>query len=351
MKRIFHLMIIVVAAMVSSCVADKDVVKIGVISPMTGAGASCADYWVNGLKLAVEEINSASDETYELIFEDCQSDPAEAISCYKRLELRGVKYVVAVGGQFAMAVAPLTKGKNILYFTSADYNEAVLNESDCAFRVYPSANTLAETAADYLKNTLGKENIAVITMNTVPNLAVSNALEEDFTALGGNVVFKDTYNIGQFDFKDVVNKLKTKKIDAVFLTGFGTSTYSFCNQLSAYPQFNDVVVLGDVNLSTADFVSNMANNPLTVYVADSKLAGEFEILYKETYGDESNSLSSCSYIIPYLIKEARDSADDKDDIKSQLNYIRNRTFDTAMGDVTFDSTGNCALSMQVYRLK
>lgn len=351
MRTRFLILSMLAALLCASCANEENVVKIGVVSPMTGAGASCSDYWVNGLKLAVEEINDSSEEMYELVFEDCQSDPSEAISCYKRLELKGVKYIVAVGGQFAMAVAPHTKGKDVLYFTSADYNEAVLQESDRAFRVYPSANTLAETAAKYLKEDLGKENLAVVTMNTVPNLAVSNALVEDFTSLGGNVVFKDTYNIGQFDFKNMINILTTKEVDAVFLTGFGTSTYSFCNQLAAYQKFDDVVILGDVNLSTVDFVSNMQDNPLTVYIADSKLSDEFEIVYKEKYGMKSNSLSSCSYIIPFMIKEARESVQDPSDINSQLEYLRNRMFDTAVGEVFFDATGNCHIPMQVFQLK
>ena len=352
MKKLLIILSAAVLALFVSCTNKNDVVKIGVVGPMTGAGAATADYWVNGLNLAVEQINAKENGIkYELVFEDCRSDAKEAVSCYKRLELQGIKYMIAVGGQFAMAIAPLTKEQDVLYFTTSDYNDAVLNATDCAFRAYPSANTLGKTAAEYLYNELGKKNVATVIINTVPNLLAGKAFVANFEALGGTVAFSDTYDIGQFDFKDMVAKMAQKTIDCVFYIGFGQSANAFTTQLYANPKFSDVVILGDVNMSTKDYLTSVENIPLDVYVADTKLSDEFEEIYNEKFGTPSNSIASCASIIPFIIDEARQNTENKNDLKSQLNYIRGREFSSPVGAIEFDNTGNVQLPMQVYKVK
>ncbi len=353
MKKLFVIFCAVAMLFCVSCNQDNGVVKIGVVGPMTGAGAATVDYWVNGLNLAVEQINAKNEGTkYELIFEDCRSDAKEAVSCYKRLELQGIKYMIAVGGQFAMAIAPLTKGQDVLYFTTSDYNDAVLNATDCAFRAYPSANTLGKTAANYLFNELGRKSVATVIINTVPNLLAGKAFTEHFESLGGMVSFSDTYDIGQFDFKDMVAKMAAgKDIDCVFYIGFGQSANSFVAQLYSNPKFKDVVILGDVNMSTKDFLTSVENIPLSVYVADTKLSDDFETVYNEKFGTTSNSIASCASIIPFVIDEARQNVEDKSDMKAQLNYIRGREFSSPIGSISFDNTGNVQLPMQVYKVK
>jgi len=352
MKKHLIFFLAAVMALFVSCTGKNDVVKIGVVGPMTGAGAATAEYWMNGLNLAVEQLNVREGGTkYELVFEDCRSDAKEAVSCYKRLELQGIQYMIAVGGQFAMAIAPLTKEQDVLYFTTSDYNDAVLNATDCAFRAYPSANTLGKTAAEYLYNELGRKKVATVIINTVPNLLAGKAFVAHFEELGGTIAFSDTYDIGQFDFKDMVAKMSQKDIDCVFYIGFGQSANSFTTQLYANPKFQDVVILGDVNLSTKDYLTSVENIPLDVYVADTKLSEEFEQLYAEKFNSASNSVASCASIIPFIIDEARNNAEDKGDLKAQLNYIRGREFSSPVGAIQFDETGNVQLPMQVYKVK
>ena len=88
MKKVIYALVAVLA--IVGCKQKENVVTIGVISPMTGAGAACSAYWVNGFNMAIDHLNQASDGIkYEIQFEDCQSNPAEAVNCYKRLEQRG----------------------------------------------------------------------------------------------------------------------------------------------------------------------------------------------------------------------------------------------------------------------
>lgn len=346
--------LVAVMVMLAACNSQKEnVVKIGLVSPMTGAGAAVADYWINGFNLAIDELNAKStDVKYEIIFEDCQSDPATAVSCYKRLEMQGVKYIIGFGGQFAMAIAPMTKGKDILYFTVMDYNEKVLDVTDCAFRVYPSAKALGDIASSYLVDSCGLKNFATITLNTVPCLQATQVFSENIAKIdGASITFQDNYDIGTFDFKNTVNKMSEKECDGVFINGFGISPASFANQMSYVKKFDNVTMFGDVNLATVSFSANNKNEKMTIYYADADIKEGFAHTYLEKYNNSANSYASCSYMLPYLIDAARNGVQDVSDIASQREFLRGNTIETLASDITFDERGNGEMKMSVHKLQ
>lgn len=329
----------------------QDVVKIGVVGPLTGTGATTSAYWVNGLNFAVENLNAIEGgEKYELLVEDCQSDPSLVASCYKRLELQGVKYFIAVGGQFAMVAAPLTKGKDVLYFTTADYNEAILDQTDRGFRVSPTAATFADTAIHYINRNYGYSNYGTFALNTVACLDATRAFVRGVESINGNVVFQETYDMGANDFNSVVSKVANKHADCIFMTGFGISPLAFTNQLAANSSFDSVVLFGDHNVATKSFVDGLRNNKATIYSADCRFSNNMEKEYIAKYGSRSNVIATGSYIIPFLIKSAREKAS-FDDINSQLNYLRGNIHNTAIGDVKIDEKGNCEMAMEVYKIQ
>lgn len=330
---------------------NKEVVKIGVVGPLTGVGATTSAYWVNGLNFAIEKLNAIEGgEKYELVIEDCQSDPSLAASCYKRLEMQGVKYCIAVGGQFAMVVAPLTKGKDVLYFTTADYNEAILNQTDRGFRVSPTATTYADTAVNFLHRNFGYSQYSTFALNTVACLDATKAFVRGVDRIKGNVVFQETYDMGANDFNSVVGKVANKGAEAIFMTGFGISPLAFTNQLAGYDNFNNIVLFGDHNVATKSYIDGLRNNKATIYSADCRFNDDLEKEYIAKYGSHSNVIATGSYIIPFLIKNARENTSTKD-INAQLNYLRANTHKTVLGDVKIDKKGNCEMAMQVYKIQ
>lgn len=349
-KNIFILLAIVLV--IAGCKnTDNKVVKIGVVGPLTGAGATTSAYWTNGLKYAVDQLNAIEgDEQYKLLIEDCQSDPTQAVACYKRLELQGVKYVLAVGGQFAMAVAPLTKGKDVLFFTTADYNPAILDQTDRGFRVFPSSTTFADTAVNYMKRTYDYHNYATFALNTVACLEATKSFAQGVNRVGGELVFQETYDMGASDFNSVVAKYADKGAEGIFMTGFGISPLAFANQLAANSSYDSVALFGDLNLATKSFVDGIRNNKIKVLYADCRFPNEMETEYVNKYGSHSNAIVTSSYIIPFMVKEAR-AKTKASDINAQLNYMRGHTINTQLGDIKIDAKGDCEMGVQVYQLQ
>lgn len=352
MKKIKTILLTVFSILLlASCGNNNEkIIKIGVVGPLTGAGATTSDYWMNGFNNAIERLNAESDgETYKLIVEDCQSDPAQTVACYKRLEMQGVKYIVAVGGQFSMAAAPASKGKDVIYFTSADYNETILDVTDRGIRVYPNSKTFADTAVNYLNRTYGFGTFGTFALNSVACLEATKAFLSGVKTIDGSVVFQETYDIGAYDFKNTVSKLSDKKVQAFFMTGFGISPSAFINQLATNSEFDTIVLFGDLNLATKAFVENNKNTKARVNYADVRFDEEQEQSYVERFGHHSNAIVTSAYIIPFLIREARANSP-KEDIDAQLRYLRGKTISTQIGEVYIDERGSCAIPMNVYSL-
>ena len=92
MKRFSNYLVIafvLLCVVLTGCFLQKrDTVKIGIIIPMTGAGAATVDYWVNGFNMAIEELNAQdSGAKYELLFEDCNKFQLLLYNCHKVLNI------------------------------------------------------------------------------------------------------------------------------------------------------------------------------------------------------------------------------------------------------------------------
>lgn len=351
MKTIKSLTLITLLVILFGCNNNQNVVEIGVIAPLSGSASSTKQYVMEGFNMAVEELNSSSEGIkYKVVFEDCKSNATEATNCFNRLKTKGVKYIVAFGGQFAMAVAHLTDKQNMLYFTLADYNEDVLNQTDCGFRVFPSATNIAEVSARFLNDSLKVANVATITMNTVPCLLATEKFTENMNTYGIGVKYQDTYDMGTSDFRNTINKMANKDIDAVFFNGFGISPSAFCSQLASLPQFDSLVVLGDVNFATKTFSDNNKNNKLRIFYADSEMKGEVALTYQKEHNSRMNSLTGCSYMMPYIVNEAIRLDKSKNDFESQKNALRNHTINTPVGSISFDEKGSGEMKLKVFSI-
>lgn len=352
MKTFFRASFLALLVIVAGCKNKKDVITIGVVASLTGSGSTAAEYAISGMDLALKELNSVDNgHRYEIVYEDCQSNPSLAGNCFKRLEMKGIHYIIALGGQFSLVVAPMTNGKQMMYFTTGDYNEMVLSMTDCGFRIFPSATSFGEVSAQYLLDSLHVSKFATISMNTVPCLMATNSFEEYANSHDGSIVFQDKYDIGTSDFKNTIAKMANTDVEAVFFNGIGISPAAFCSQLAQYPQFDNLIIMGDVNFTLTSFTENLKNDHLRIFYADAEMGGGAAQEYLDMHNSRPNTYVYCSYMLPYLIDKAITGAPKKNDFQAQCDVLRGKTITTPAGNVTIDEIGNANLAMKVFALE
>lgn len=214
--------------------SSSNELKVVAILPLTGPAATFGQDEKTGIELALKAEKSPA-IPLSFAFEDSQGKPDQAVSTMRKsfdLEQRRIVYVSTTGP--SMAVLPLLKESNEphIAFVIATLS-GMTKDFPSVFRIYPSVDEEIRALADYA-NQAGIRRIA--------GYAVKNQAGEDFirkmdTAakdFGGSVVFSDTFEAGEKDYRQVLLKIKASNAEAILITG-----YTF-NYADIFRQMNEI---------------------------------------------------------------------------------------------------------------
>jgi branched-chain amino acid transport system substrate-binding protein len=269
---------------------ETERMRIGVILPLTGDGASLGTDCRNGVELAVEESRGAM--RIDVVYEDSQGKPDLAVSAFNKLKAEGVR--VIIGDLFSsptLAIAPLADRSRILVLSPGASNPALSGMSKWVFRNYPSDNFEGQLIAKYIKEK-GFERAAVL----YPTNDYGNGLKEVFAQslknLGGQVVLLEAYDESASDFRAILTKLSDKRADAIYLPGYykaiamiavqarelGLSTPLFSNVGVEDPQ---IIKLGGSAVEGLCFTA-----PGVDFKSQDQITQNFVTRYKANFGKE-----------------------------------------------------------------
>ncbi|MEI7463387.1 MAG: ABC transporter substrate-binding protein [Candidatus Taylorbacteria bacterium] len=187
----------------------NNIIKVGVIAPLTSYMAEFGEATKNGIFLA--EINSVKNNKVQFIFEDSAYDPKKAISAYNKLaNIDKVDMIIDWGSATTQAEASIVKNfPNIpLISISSMTSASVQNEN--IIRFFERPNTFANEAWGHLRK-LGLKKIAIIKtqnqwLNSVYEEQVSQARSDESIDLVDDVV-----SFSDMDFRTAIAKIKNSK--------------------------------------------------------------------------------------------------------------------------------------------
>ena len=324
----------------------SNVVKIGAILPLTGNSALAAKQTKEGIELAVDSINSMGiGKKIEILYEDSKSQVPNAITAYRRLEFKGIKTILIHGGQFAMGVAPFTKGSDQVIAAVSTPNPQIINLTDRLIRVSPLAEKTVNILAQYAVDSLKAKTGAIIYVNNDAYRLYNDLFVEKFSQLNGKIVFSEGCPADMRDFKDVVTKIARAKPDFVFVASIGEQVGIITNQLLQNPMLSGTPILGNMNMGNPSVKKSVNTKGAFIKYADVKIAPFYNEMYEKKYGTKPNSLSAQAYSAIMVLYKALCEASSGD---KQLEYIKNTHFDTAVTPLSFDQSGECNLEMMIY---
>ncbi|MCL1895848.1 MAG: ABC transporter substrate-binding protein [Clostridiales bacterium] len=208
------------------------VVKIGVNYELSGAVASYGQDSVDGIKMAVDEVNDAGGvlgKQVELQIEDDKSDPAEATSiAEKLLSQDGISAALgpATSGNFR-AVIPIAQNYGVpVLSSSATADEDITvdkdgNVRDFVFRTCFTDSFQGRVMADFASSELGAKS-AIIFGDTASDYAkgLASNFKAFFEGQDGTIVSEEGYVAGDKDFNSVLTKIKGQDFDVLFVPGY-----------------------------------------------------------------------------------------------------------------------------------
>lgn len=210
---------------------EKEIVKIGVILPLTGNNATTGVAIKEGMELRMEEyVMHENTRDIELIFEDSRAIPSIGKNALLKLHQQGVKLILGpASSAVASALLPdLSRYKITLFSPSASkYTLSREDEDGYFIRNELSEDIGSKLQAELVFKLLKWRRISIMYSNDEYGIEVKNNFQESFSSLGGNVINVIGFQSNdQLNFDPIVNRLINDDSQALFIVASNEHQYT-----------------------------------------------------------------------------------------------------------------------------
>ncbi len=196
-------------------------IKMGIATDITGAIAGGGNACWQTAQFAVKQINDSGGilgRPVELVLEDTASDPGVAVSNVRRLIQKHKVDVVLGGITSAMREAiknPIVKRGKTLYLYPQLYEG-----QECTPHLYCTGPTPFQQCAELLPYLIkqGNKRFAMPSANYLWPQLLNKTAKRIIEENGGEVVLEEYFPLDQVEYSATVGKIKSEKVDHVFLT-------------------------------------------------------------------------------------------------------------------------------------
>lgn len=296
---------------------EKEVVKIGVIAPLSGEFAEKGDEVKKGAFFAADVINRNSKYKYELLVEDNKFLARNTVTSYNKLVHQDkVNAVISMWSTTGLAVAPLAQNDKVIHF-SIDNSEKI---ADMKYSHIISAMPKAHTslAVDkFVKD--GIDNIAVVIQNDTWGNNMLNSLKEEAAKENVKISSVLKFNLNERDFRVSINDMMDNKPQIIVLVIDPPALELFTKQLRELGHNTALVSFETFGYTRYKelYEGNWYTEPKN---ADKGLAEEF---YRK-YGKDFTAVSAHSYNSVFILSKAIEKLDEisADNIEESLKTVR-----------------------------
>lgn len=198
---------------------NREEIKIGVVATLTGPGAFFGEQFVNGLQMAVQDINrdgGIDGEKIELIVEDSKTDNTAALNAVKKL-VEVDKVSIILGDSWngtTQTIQPYINEKKIVTVTPWASMD-VFSADDYLFRLIPSTRDFMKPLAEYAYNN-GIRTVGFAWAKGAFGEEHLNDFSNSFEELGGQVTIEESFDFKSTDVRSELTKIKSLNPDAIF---------------------------------------------------------------------------------------------------------------------------------------
>jgi branched-chain amino acid transport system substrate-binding protein len=347
----------------SGVFAQSDVLKIGLVSPLSGANARYGAFAGKGANLAAKEINAAGGlmgKKVELITGDSQCVPAEGVAATQRL-ITFDKAPIIIGdvcSSVTLAMQPLAEEAKVLLVNAASSNPDITYKAGVggfkwSFRNYPTDEVRAAVVLDHSVKNRGFKKFAVLSVDSDYGRGAIKFTKKYLPKYGdAQILSEDYYKEAETDFRPVLSKIRHSGAQAIIMYGQADTTPIVARQMLEMGMAGKVFLVGNgefnaqATIAAAPKVMNGAVEAAAWLPQwDNPKSQKFVEEYKKAYGGEMpNNHAYVHWETTHLVAQAIRNAKslNNEDIRKALSTIK---YDSAMGPVTFDDHNQAVLPM------
>ncbi len=342
-------------------------IKIGINYELSGAVATYGQSSVEGIEMAIDEINAAggiNGKKIQAVKYDNKSEPAEATTLANKLIAQdGVLAILgpATSGSFKAEIPVAVKNKIPVISGSATADDVTVDASgvkEYAFRICFNDSFQGTAMANFALSNLSAKN-AVVIMDSSSDYGkgLAKNFVATFEAGGGKIVAQEAYVSGDTDFNAILTKIKGMSFDVIFIPGYYNEAGLIIKQARA--QGIDAPVLGADGFDSPVLLELAGAEALTkVYFSNhySSLDKDPEVTkfiaaFKAKYNKEPDAFNALGYDLARFLVDGigRASALNGEALKTALEDTEN--FVGVTGSFSVDENHNPVKAIVVIGLE
>jgi branched-chain amino acid transport system substrate-binding protein len=332
-------------------------IKIGLLSPLSGAVPTFGLSTKEGVEIAVKEWNAKGGilgKQIELIVADsqCSADPA-VNAANKLIDQDGVKFIIGeVCSSASIPVSEIVNQKKILQISPTSTNATVTVDGNGVTKPFTFRACFIDPFQGLVmaKFAAGKGYKTAFVMYDQGNdytVGLAEAFEKSFTELGGQIVGKETYVKEDTDFSAILTKIAESNAEVLYLPDY----YNIVNLVGAQAKDKGVtaVMMGGDGWDSADldfkaaeggFYSNHYFSGDTRPIVVDWLK-KYGAEYKDANGNPKvpDALATLAYDAANLLFAAIQAAGTEDTTKA-AEALAGISWEGVSGKITFDAQHN-----------
>jgi branched-chain amino acid transport system substrate-binding protein len=352
MKKIMLLsMMIILAIFLTACqnsitgevIKEQNMIKAGVITPLTGDMGIYGQDIRKGLELAKEDIYKETGREIELIYEDSCLPKETLTSTNKLINIDEINFIT--GGFCAIGVPVIntvTNPKKITNIIAASTADTAFNDGEYLFSTSLTAREEAYAQAEFVFKELNAETASIVYLNTDFGATYNNYFTKRFEELGGKIIDSEEVDIFSNDYKTTLTKIKANEPEALLVIHVGNQLAVLLKQIKELGI--DSNLLGnyeseDINiLSSAGKAAEGYMFSTTQTKEQTKTQKDFEKRFEEKYSEKPDFLAKSAYDGLMLQAKAYIDCDgEKECIKEKLLEVKD--YKGASGDFSIGEDG------------
>lgn len=318
---------------------EKPVVKIGVSLPLTGNMAFMGNVAKDAVLMSFEKWkNQDTKYRYELVIEDDEFEPKKiATAGNKLINLDHVNAVISFLDQPAYYYFNQANQKHFIHMTCSwgdDLSDGIYN-----FNNITSHEEAAKKLVGYMKK-MGIKRIGYVSQNNKGPIHLMNNMKRELQAAAIELVWEETFNIGNKDYRMFLAKVKDKPVDVIMSVLLVQDLYAFTKQK------NEMGI--KTPLTTVDYFEDADNKEIFndyYYVIASMGNNEFRKALLEKTGSDVKACVANSYDNLDLLIWAYENADSElgkipttESVSKTLHEMKNKS--GAIGKFSVMSNGH-----------
>lgn len=340
---------------------QKEVV-IGLLGPMTGAGAQAGNNMRDAVALGIEEINESNrlpGISLKMVVVDDEGNPTTSINGNKRLVYKEKAIVVigAVHSSCTLANMEVTKEAGVPQITPISTSpEITQRDNKWIFRTAATDAIQAENVVKIALEKLKKKRLAVIYVLNDYGRDATEVLVDVSNRMGYPPVVVESFNRGDKDFSSQLLKIKEKDADTIIIWSLYEEAALIAKQVAQMGL--KVQLMGGGGLTNFKYVElGGATTNGTIMCQTYHLSSQephianFTKKFKEKYGRNPDPNAAQSYDAIMIVAAALEKVgvDDKSKIRDAIASTLN--FNGVTGIISFDDTGDAPREMKVIQIR